>query len=100
MNSFNHYAYGSVADWVFGAAAGIRMCDDAPGYQRLCIVPQPSHRLDWLEATLDTRHGKISVKWSRTEEGFRYDLALPVETELILGGKSRQLSPGNYVIFD
>jgi len=100
MNSFNHYAYGSVADWVFGAAAGIRMCDDAPGYQRLCIAPQPSHRLDWLEATLDTRHGKISVKWSRTEEGFRYDLMLPVETELILGGKRRQLSPGNYVIFD
>lgn len=43
MNSFNHYAYGSVADWIYSVAGGIRVCQEAPGYAKVCIAP-PSHR--------------------------------------------------------
>ena len=54
MNSYNHYAYGSVADWVYGVAAGILPRKDAPGYAKVTIAPHPDKRLDWLRAELDT----------------------------------------------
>lgn len=53
MNSFNHYAYGAVADWVYEAAAGIQTVEDAPGFARVKIAPQPDSRLDWLEASIE-----------------------------------------------
>lgn len=65
MNSFNHYAYGSVADWVYSVAAGITQLEDHPGYEEVRIAPHPDTRLDWLEASLDTRHGKILSRWRK-----------------------------------
>ena len=98
MNSFNHYAYGAVADWVYGAAAGIQPAEDAPGYGRLRIEPHPTPLLDWLEASLDTRHGLVRAKWTRAEYGWRYDLTIPVEAEIILNGEARLLPAGSYVL--
>ena len=98
MNSFNHYAYGAVADWVYGVAAGIQATEDAPGYGRIRIAPHPTDKLDWLEASLDTRHGLVRVKWTKAESGWRCDLTTPVETEVILGGETRVLSAGSYVL--
>ena len=40
MNSYNHYAYGAVADWVYGNAAGIRPLDDCPGYEKTFCLPR------------------------------------------------------------
>lgn len=56
MNSFNHYAYGSVADWVYSVAAGINPVEEAPGYAKVRIAPIPDARLDWLKGALETRH--------------------------------------------
>ena len=69
MNSFNHYAYGSVADWMYGMAAGIQICEDAPGYEKICIVPHTSEKLDWFEASVETRHGLVSSRWSKIPAG-------------------------------
>ena len=97
MNSFNHYAYGSVADWIYGVAAGIQVCEDKPGYERIRIAPQPSERLDWLEASIETRRGLVSSKWTKTETGWRFDVTTPVETEIILPGKTLTVPAGSYV---
>ena len=59
MNSFNHYAYGAVADWVYTVAAGIQTVEEKPGYAAVRIAPQPDKRLDWLEASVETRHGLV-----------------------------------------
>ena len=98
MNSFNHYAYGSVADWIYGVAAGIQVREDAPGYERIRIAPQPSAAIDWLEASIETRHGLVSSKWTKTENGWRYDVTTPVEAELAIGGEVRTVPAGSYVI--
>lgn len=50
MNSFNHYAYGSVIDWIYEKAAGIRVLEEYPGFSRVRIQPLPDKRLGWLEA--------------------------------------------------
>ena len=95
MNSYNHYAYGSVADWVFGVACGIQPAE--PGYARARIAPQPDPRLNSLCAVLDTVHGRIRSAWKYTEQGIRYEIDTPVPTEIILNGKSRMVGKGRYL---
>ena len=97
MNSFNHYSYGAVADWLYGVAAGIQTAEDAPGYARVRIAPHPTKRLDWLEATIDTRHGLVSSRWTRTGRGWRFDIVTPVEAEIALPGMTQVLPAGSYV---
>ena len=98
MNSFNHYAYGSVADWMYGVAAGIQVCEDAPGYEKVCIEPHPAAQLDWFEASVESRHGLISSRWSKTQAGgWRYDIVTPVQTEIRLGGTVHHVPAGSYV---
>ena len=64
MNSFNHYAYGSVADWIYEQAAGIRVVEEHPGFEKAWIQPKPGDQLEWLGASIETRHGKISSWWT------------------------------------
>ena len=95
MNSYNHYAYGSVADWVFGVACGIQPAE--PGYARVRIEPQPDPRLNSLCAVLDTAHGRIRSFWKYTENGIRYEIDTPVPAEIVLGGESRIVEKGSYL---
>lgn len=99
MNSFNHYAYGSVADWIYMTAAGIRSMEEYPGYSKVIIAPHPDARLDWLTATLDTRHGLIRSAWKKVDGMWRYDITTPVDTEIIIDEKSHQVKAGDYCFY-
>ncbi len=100
MNSYNHYAYGSVADWVYSVAAGINTAEDAPGYKKIIIKPTPDARLDWLKASIETRHGLVSSKWEKQEDDFwRYDIVTPSETTIIIEDKEYQVTPGTYTFY-
>ena len=96
MNSFNHYAYGSVADWVYGVAAGITPVEDAPGYARVRIAPIPDARLDWLSASLETRQGLVLSQWKKQDDFWRYEITTPVETEIVIDGVSHTVPAGHY----
>ncbi len=95
MNSYNHYAYGSVADWVFGVACGIQPAE--PGFARARIAPQPDSRVNSLSAVLDTVHGRIRSSWKHTENGIRYEIDTPVPAEILIGGISRQVEKGRFI---
>ena len=95
MNSYNHYAYGSVADWVFSVACGIQPAE--PGFARARIAPHPDPRLKQLGAVLDTVHGRIRSFWKYTGDGIRYEIETPVQTEIILDGRSRVVEKGSYL---
>ena len=95
MNSYNHYAYGSVADWVFGAACGIRPAE--PGFARVRIEPHPDPRLNSLSAVLDTVHGRIRSRWEHTQDGIRYEVDTPVPAEIVIGGKTYSVGKGCYL---
>ena len=97
MNSYNHYAYGSVMDWVYTVAAGIRTDEDAPGFERAVIAPMPDRRLKWLEVSVKTRHGEICSKWVCEEEKIRYEITTPVPAAIIIEGKEYQVEPGSYI---
>ena len=95
MNSFNHYAYGSVGDWVFEVACGIRPL--TPGFGRARIAPNPDPRLPGLSGTLDTAHGRIRSAWKNTPDGVRYEIDTPVESEIVVNGKTYYVGPGRYL---
>ena len=95
MNSFNHYAYGAVLDWIYEEAAGIKPIEEAPGFAEIRIEPKPDKRLFWLEASIDTRHGFARSKWTWVGESVKYEIAVPVPAVIIVSKKEYRLKPGS-----
>ena len=100
MNSYNHYAYGAVADWVFEQAAGIRHEETTPGFSELVYAPHPDARIGWLSAKLETRHGLISATWRYEEDGVRHELHTPVRTLVSLKDTQYWVEPGQYTFWE
>ena len=99
MNSFNHYAYGAVADWVYEEAAGIHTVEEAPGFERVKIAPKPDSRLDWLEASIETRKGLVRSLWKQEEGRFRYEITTPSPASIVIDGVETQVGPGKYIFY-
>ena len=99
MNSFNHYAYGAVADWLYSVAGGIRPDEGAPGFARAVIAPIPSSRIQSFEAEYRSAHGPILSKWTNTQDGVRYEITTPVPAEIIMDGKRHSVTPGSYIFY-
>ena len=99
MNSFNHYAYGAVADWMYEEAAGIKVVEENPGFAKVVLAPKADKRLEWLEASIDTRHGLIRSKWSWVDGRLRYEMDTPVPAKIIINGKESCVAAGSYVFW-
>lgn len=98
MTSFNHYAYGSVGEWLYGQLCGIRAAE--PGYRKSVIAPKPIEGLSWAEASLETPYGTLSSHWERTENRYEIRVTIPVNTtaKVILpgSGEIHELGSGSY----
>lgn len=82
MNSFNHYAYGSVFDWIYGVALGITVDDDGAGYKKITVAPVPDRRMGFAKGTIETRQGKVESYWSYLPDGrVRYEITVPQGTQ-------------------
>ncbi len=68
MNSFNHYAYGAIGEWLYSYVAGIRMDPQAPGYKHFFLEPHAGGGLTHAKADLKTLYGTIRSDW-RLEDG-------------------------------
>lgn len=84
MNSLNHYAYGSVLEYVYAYAAGIRPLE--PGFRRAVLAPEPDYRLGHLEARYESRFGSYVSQWSIEEDG---QLRVHVEVPFGCGAELR-----------
>jgi alpha-L-rhamnosidase len=81
MNSFNHYAYGSVVGWFYDTVAGLKPDAAAPGWKRFTIAPEPGGDLTSARASLETPHGRAQSSW-RIEAGrHEYAITVPPNTE-------------------
>ncbi|MDQ0972045.1 alpha-L-rhamnosidase [Neobacillus niacini] len=69
MNSLNHYAYGSIAEWMYRNVAGINPVEDQPGFRRVRLAPQPNYRLKYAKASLDSAAGLYESHWELKEDG-------------------------------
>jgi alpha-L-rhamnosidase len=100
MNSFNHYAYGAVADWIYEVAGGIQQTKNSVGFDELVIEPHPDKRLEWLEVSLETDKGLISSKWIHTiTGGVRYEITVPVRACIVIDGVQKMVEKGSYVFY-
>ena len=77
MNSFNHYAYGAVGDWMVSTVAGLELDPAVPGYKKILFKPRPGGTITWAEATLKTPHGKAAIRWKLKGAELHLDLTVP-----------------------
>jgi alpha-L-rhamnosidase len=80
MNSFNHYAFGAVGDWMYQNIGGIDVDPAAPGYRRSRIAPRPGAGLTHANASLETLYGTLSSAWRLEGERFILDVTVPANT--------------------
>jgi len=78
MNSFNHYAYGAIGDWMYRVAAGIEAV--LPGYKQLLIQPHITDKLDYVKASFDSPYGTVSSGWERKNGKIIVQVTIPVNT--------------------
>ena len=67
MNSFNHYAYGAIGEWMMRCLAGIDM--SKPGYRQLVLHPRPIEELSFVSAWQMTPYGRVEVDWRVEDDG-------------------------------
>ena len=78
MNSFNHYAFGSVGEYLYSVVGGIRA--ESPGYDKIRIQPVPGEGLNWASATYDSIHGPIETPLEADAQGSRAERRIPPNT--------------------
>ncbi len=97
MNSFNHYAYGAVGEWMYGVIGGIRSL--APGCKRLLFAPEPGGGLKSADCQLDTPQGRAACRWQLRAKVLRGEVTVPPRTTAQLrlpGQRTRKLLPGRH----
>jgi alpha-L-rhamnosidase len=78
MNSFNHYAYGAIGDWMYRVSAGIELL--TPGYKHIIIQPHPSKRLNYAKASFESSYGTIASGWERKDGKIIVKIKIPANT--------------------
>ena len=86
MNSFNHYAYGAVGEWMYGYMAGIMYDMEQPGFQHIILQPTPdaSGRMTYAAASYDSPYGRIQSGWEMEEGALSYTCTVPANTTATL----------------
>jgi alpha-L-rhamnosidase len=98
MVSYNHYAYGAVADWLHRTVAGLASDPDVPGYRHVIVHPRPGGGLTHASATLKTRHGTTVVAWVMENATFILDVDIPpnaTATVTLPDGSVSEMGPGS-----
>lgn len=97
MNSFNHYAYGSVFDWIFNYAAGINIIK--PGYEYVYIKPYPSKDLGHLDVKFKTKFGYLCVRWYFQDNATIYEISIPkgMKARIEINNKVYEVEKGKYM---
>lgn len=100
MNSLNHYAYGSIVDWMYRNLCGLNPCEEAPGYKKAVIRPMPDPRIRFAKMHMDSAAGRYEVEWRYDGETVHYDVTVPFDCEAALilpDGREQALTAGRYI---
>ncbi len=98
-DSFNHYSFGAVCQFLFEYVAGIRPAQASAGFQNFILKPVMGGNLTWAEGTYRTKYGTIDSRWEKHGDTFTYTCKVPDGTMASLtlpDGRMEALSAGNY----
>ena len=100
MNSFNHYAYGAVCQWIWQTVAGIATSTEEPGFQTVILKPVPDRRLGFVKAEYNSASGLIKSHWRYDGDKWIWEFTIPSRALVTLPGQEEQkeYAPGNYKI--
>jgi alpha-L-rhamnosidase len=80
MNSFNHYAYGAIGEWLYNYVAGIQIDPENPGYKHFFLTPHPGGGLTNAKAVYKSMYGEIKSDWKIEGNQMFYDVSIPANT--------------------
>lgn len=78
MNSFNHYSYGAIGDWLYRDAVGLH--ETSPGFKTMAIKPHPGADFTQMRAEQMTPYGRAAAEWRKTQGEFSLEVEIPVNT--------------------
>lgn len=81
MNSFNHYSYGAIGDWMYRVMTGLDTYTDGPGYKHIKIMPHPGGGFTNAAASLQTYYGNVSSGWEVKDGKTYYTIEIPANTK-------------------
>ena len=95
MNSFNHYSFGAVGQWMINRCLGIERDTEQPGWKHFYLrpVPDPTGEMTFARGHHDTSFGRIESSWTREKDGtvtYRFTIPHGTTATLMLPGKSPQ----------
>ena len=80
MNSFNHYAYGAIGEWLYTHVAGLSSDPHHPGYQHILLSPHPGGGITAASAEFGSLYGMVKSSWEISGENFIYSIEIPANT--------------------
>ena len=101
MNSFNHYAYGAVASWLYGTVAGIKPL--SPAYKTFSLSPVANRELGFVKASFISRFGEIASEWCYEGDTVKYVFTVPAGTSceyMLPLGKCGTLTEGVHILYE
>ena len=101
MNSFNHYAYGCVCEWIWESAAGISSVIEQTGFKHISMAPIPDRRLGYIKAEYNSVAGLIKSAWRYEGEKWIWEFTIPegsTATVVVPGDKPQEYSSGSYTV--
>jgi alpha-L-rhamnosidase len=84
MNSFNHYAYGAIGDWMYKNIAGINYVEEAPGYKKIIIRPHLTDSLTFASSSIKTYYGNVSSEWRKESEYLLFNVDVPANSTAVI----------------
>jgi alpha-L-rhamnosidase len=97
MNSFNHYAYGAIGEWLYRVVAGIEIDEANPGYKHIIIQPHPGGGLTHAKARVDSMYGLIESGWRIDGGKMNVTIEIPPNTHATVrlpGAKADDVTEG------
>ena len=101
MNSYNHYSYGAIGDWMYRVLVGLDTYEDGPGYQHIRVQPHIGGGFTNASASLDTYYGKLSNSWKLESGKLSMDVEIPANataTIFIPADPSDTITEGGVVV--
>ncbi|MBQ6300378.1 MAG: family 78 glycoside hydrolase catalytic domain [Bacteroidales bacterium] len=81
MNSFNHYSFGAIEEWMFSYMLGIRPLETDPGYHSIVLEPRVGGSFTYVKGHYDSVYGRIESGWRWTDDGsLQFDFSVPANT--------------------
>ncbi len=84
MNSFNHYSYGAIEEWMIAYSLGIQRDEQQPGYKHILLQPRIGGQLNFARGHYDSVYGRIQSGWKKSGGGYTYEATIPANTTATL----------------